>query len=161
MVGHPPLIFPVAAATRVGAANHHVGLYRVRHQRSSDLALLLASNCLSRNIYHEAKGEPLAGMFAVAHVTMRRAKYKIGNICKVVYAPLQFSWTNQSGISIDRASSSWLLAERVALFVLLFPKWDVTYGATHFHAVYVSPPWKHSYQLTKRIGNHLFYRAKR
>lgn len=50
--------------------------------------------CLSLNIYHEARGENLAGQRAIAQVTMNRANGKKENICNVVFSPKQFSWTN-------------------------------------------------------------------
>jgi len=43
--------------------------------------------CLARNVYFEARGEPVAGQYAVAEVTMnRRASGRYSNtVCGVVY----------------------------------------------------------------------------
>ncbi len=48
--------------------------------------------CLARNVYFEARGEPVAGQYAVAEVTMNRkasGRYA-GTVCGVVY---QKNWT--------------------------------------------------------------------
>ena len=52
-------------------------------------------NCLAKNIYHEAGVESTPGKFAVAQVTLNRLKEgRWGkDLCKVVYAKSQFSWT--------------------------------------------------------------------
>ena len=44
-------------------------------------------NCLARNIYHEAGGEPFEGKVAVAQVTINRAESGDfpSDICQVVY----------------------------------------------------------------------------
>ncbi|NIO43392.1 MAG: hypothetical protein GTO41_26515, partial [Burkholderiales bacterium] len=44
-------------------------------------------NCLALNVYHEARGEPMAGQYAVAEVTMNRvASRRYPNtVCKVVF----------------------------------------------------------------------------
>ena len=59
-------------------------------------------DCLAKNIYHEAKGEPFEGKVAVAQVTINRAASGQfpSDICKVVYQKnvvydkvlCQFSW---------------------------------------------------------------------
>src|SRR5437016_1071276 len=43
--------------------------------------------CLARNVYFEARGEPLAGQFAVAEVTMNRKASRLfpRTVCAVVY----------------------------------------------------------------------------
>ena len=35
---------------------------------------------------------------------------------------------------------------------------DVSEGATHYHAVNVSPKWRYTMRMTTRIGDHLFYK---
>jgi spore germination cell wall hydrolase CwlJ-like protein len=43
--------------------------------------------CLALNVYYEARGEPLAGKYAVAEVTMNRvaSPRHPGTVCEVVY----------------------------------------------------------------------------
>ena len=52
--------------------------------------------CLAKNIYYEARGEPMHGKIAVAQVTLNRVTHRTefqSSICGVVYAKHQFSWT--------------------------------------------------------------------
>lgn len=134
-----------------------MGSRRLHRKWYSDPALVL--ECLTKNIYYEARGESLKGKFAVAHVTINRSKTRNKPICGIVYEARQFSWTHQKQLPpVDRASSSWIISERVALFVLLFPDWDVTKGSQFYHAVYVSPSWKRKKKFVLKIDNHLFYR---
>ena len=52
--------------------------------------------CLALNVYYEARGESLAGQYAVAEVTMNRksaARYP-KTVCEVVYQKSAFSWTD-------------------------------------------------------------------
>ena len=49
--------------------------------------------CLAKNIYYEARGEPLHGKIAVAQVTLNRVTHRTqfeASICGVVYAKNQF-----------------------------------------------------------------------
>lgn len=53
--------------------------------------------CLTLNVYHESRGVSIEAQEAVAAITMNRTKDKDypSNVCKVVYAPKAFSWTQQ------------------------------------------------------------------
>jgi len=111
-------------------------------------------NCLVRNIYHEARGEPKAGKEAVGLVTMNRVRdprYP-NTICKVVYQPGQFSWTADNTISKKVNHKEWQLAINAATAAYNSVS---KFRATHFHNTTVRPNWK----LTKvaKIGNHIFY----
>ncbi len=55
------------------------------------------AKCLADNLYHEARGESLAGIKAVASVVLNRVASKRwpNSICKVVYQRKQFSWANK------------------------------------------------------------------
>lgn len=117
--------------------------------------------CMSLNIYHEAaKDEPLLGMAAIAQVTLNRAKRDPAQVCDVVFAPKQFSWTNGKIPSVDETSRAWRNAQDMAR--LSFSTNDFTLGADHYHALYVSPYWKHDPRLTPAglWGSHAFYKQK-
>ena len=49
---------------------------------------------LAMNIYHEARGEQLAGQVAVGHVVLNRAERQGKPVKDIVLAPYQFSWAN-------------------------------------------------------------------
>lgn len=104
-------------------------------------------NCLMRNIYHEARGEPLVGMVAVAKVTLNRAKGS--SICAAVYAPYQFSWTLKPRRDPVYYPYEIYQAAHLAAYS--------NFPATHYHATHVKPVWSKKLTKLKQIGNHIFY----
>jgi N-acetylmuramoyl-L-alanine amidase len=117
--------------------------------------------CLSLNIFWEARGEPLKGQYAVAEVTVRRAKFRQRKVCDTVYAPKQFSWTSKNmppAWYVD--PDAYTRAEKVARAVLSRPRsTNYSKGATHYHSVKVQPRWASYYVQTAQIGQHIFYRG--
>jgi N-acetylmuramoyl-L-alanine amidase len=111
--------------------------------------------CLALNVYHEARGEPLEGMYAVALVTRNRALRLNKNVCQVVHSPNQFSWTIYKPKASD--PKAYKLAESVALDVLLGKVSDITAGSTFYHAKHVKPDWSRKFIYRKTIGKHKFY----
>ena len=65
-------------------------------------------DCLARNIYYEARGEPLAGQYAVAEVTMNRkaSPFYPKTVCEVVYQREAFSWTDSKELETP-AGPAW------------------------------------------------------
>lgn len=117
--------------------------------------------CLTRNIYHEARNEPTLGQEAVAAVTINRLKSgKYGNsICKVVYHPYAFSWTldesKQTGKLKENEAKE--KAKSIAIKAIQGDLEDPTNGATHYHATYVNPKWNRHLEKKVKISNHIFY----
>ncbi|ORM74436.1 cell wall hydrolase [Pantoea wallisii] len=119
--------------------------------------------CLAMNIYHEARGEPVKGQIAVGTVTMNRANWDVKEICPVVYAPKQFSWTSLQKHPYrypPREDRSWQRAKTLAQRIVGGELKDVTKGATYFHAHSVKPAWRHTFERTVVIGNHVFYASR-
>lgn len=112
--------------------------------------------CLALNIYHESRGEPIDGQFAVAQVTLNRAKRKPENVCKVVNAHSQFSWTLTRPPVTDKLAFDH--AMRVARLSLEMA--DFTHNSDHFHSIAVSPSWAKRMEVTGYWGNHIFYRSR-
>ena len=147
--------------------------------------------CMAQNVYFEARHEPMLGKIAVAHVVMNRMEDKRwpNTVCEVVhqgpvreswktkgkdipdieriYYPVrhrcQFSWycdgmsddINQIDIYMDIMQfSRILLTSQMMMF-------DITDGATFYHADYVTPSWAKSKIKTIEIGDHIFYRWKK
>src|SRR5256714_10675391 len=76
------------------------------HARSLD--------CLARNVYYEARGESLAGQYAVAEVTMNRKASALypKTVCEVVYQKSAFSWTEDD---VDApVGAEWRRAAQIA-----------------------------------------------
>lgn len=126
--------------------------------------LELMLTCLALNIYKEARGETEKGQQAVAMVTLNRARPH-GDVCKVVFADRQFSWTItdvENGVlrkhaRPDRNSEAWKKAYQVAQESLFTE--DFTGGADHFHAAHVSPSWAGRMKPVGQWGRHKFFRS--
>ena len=125
-------------------------------------------DCLAKNIYHEAKGEPFEGKVAVAQVTINRAASGQfpSDICKVVYQKnvvydkvlCQFSWyCEQATVAKPKNTAAYKECQIVARQVLLeefrLPSLN---KALYFHATHINPGWKKEKVAT--IGNHVFYK---
>ena len=124
--------------------------------------------CLAENIYFEARGEPLAGQYAVAEVTMNRTR--AGNfprtICAVVHEQrwdprlrrqvADFSWTQLGPLSPEDGPA-WKQARSIASAVYddLHPA--LVPGALYYHATSVRPAWARGRRALATIGNHIFY----
>ena len=114
--------------------------------------------CLAKNIYHEARGEPFQGQVAVALVTVNRLSSGLfqKTICETVYAHKQFSWTLDKNKRV-RDSKAWATAVKVATAVLTKRIYEPKFNAVYFHANHVSPKWAKTKTITAKIGNHIFY----
>ena len=124
--------------------------------------------CLALNIYHEARGEPKAGQYAVAEVTLNRVKSKHypNTICEVVHQKgwdkkrkryvSHFSWT-QRDYAINTRSKQWLEATKIAQKVYDGDIKPRVKGALFYHANYVKPRWARKKKVKAKIGKHIFY----
>jgi spore germination cell wall hydrolase CwlJ-like protein len=125
--------------------------------------------CLAENVYHEARGEPLAGQYAVAEVTMNRVASSLfpKSVCEVVHEKRwdalrkrevgAFSWTELDSLRQPRGAA-WEQAIEVATAV-----YDGTYtpsvpNALYYHAKYIKPSWAKPNRRVATIGSHVFYR---
>jgi len=124
--------------------------------------------CLARNIYYEAKGEPFEGKVAVAQVTINRMESGLfpNDLCKVVYQKnivydkvlCQFSWYCEGPAKIPpKHTAAYRESEIVARQVLLegFRLPSLT-KALYFHAKHINPKWDR--EKVAVIGGHIFYR---
>lgn len=143
--------------------------------------------CLAQNIYFEASVEPTAGKIAVGLVALNRmhdARYP-DTICGVVkegpvreswktkqhadlsddqrmYYPIkyrcQFTWYCDGKDEKIRYQDTWLQSQIIALQILEGQYAGMIEGATHYHANWVDPTWRHELSYIGQIGDHLFYR---
>ena len=130
-----------------------------------------ATVCLAMNIYHEARGEVLAGQLAVAQTVMNRVaspKYP-DDICSVVKQghyweghPIRnrcaFSWWCDGRSDTPSDNDAWMQALSLAYKVEGKFIVDVSEGATHYHATHVNPYWANHYTVIGTLGNHIFYK---
>lgn len=118
--------------------------------------------CLALNIFYEARSEPMEAQYAVAHVTVNRARYKDRTLCEEVYSPYQFSWTN--GI-IKRSKTprpddpAWIQAQHVARNT--HGTRDETGGALWYHRYDIRPWWTWNKERVGKWGDHVFYKCKK
>ncbi len=125
--------------------------------------------CLARNVYYEARGEPVAGQFAVAEVTMNRkaSKRYRGTVCEVVHQknwdPIRkryvgaFSWT-EFDVLPEPEGEEWERALKIAEAVYYRREPPALKGAMYYHADYILPSWAKEKKPVARIGRHIFYR---
>ncbi len=125
-------------------------------------------NCLSKNIYYEAGGEPFEGKVAVAQVTLNRVNSgKFPNdICKTIYQKnivyekviCQFSWAcDRDTGARPPNNASYKESVEVAKKVLLEDfRLPALKDAMYFHGDYINPGWKR--EKVAKIGRHIFYK---
>lgn len=148
-------------------------------------------NCLALNLYHEARSEQTAGMWAVGDVTINRVKSVAfpNTICGVVkqgpkkeswktarfpnlpedqriFYPIRnkchFSWWCDGQSDVPTEIDSWNRALDIARLMLNSDKGiGLTDGADHYHADYIDPDWNDHMILVITIGNHKFYKSIR
>ena len=124
--------------------------------------------CLAYNVYYESRGEPLAGQYAVAEVTLNRVaseRYP-DTICKVVYEKRwdrlrkryvsAFSWTELDAVP-KPSGSAWQRAKTVAAQAHAAQRPATVGNALFYHAKNVRPSWARKKKAVARIGNHIFY----
>ena len=172
----PPSI-PLPYEVRIRAAAEQAGLVdpepvagRPVEARAESLTALVRrqattetadreQHCLAGAIYFEAKGEPLDGQLAVAHVILNRAQSGrfASSLCGVVHQRGQFSFVRGGSMpAIARDSGMWRTAVAVAK-IAQGDLWTAsTDNALFFHARRVSPGWRMA--RVGAIGNHVFYR---
>ena len=143
----------------MGFVTHSV--YASREDAIRRLDAFHAQNiaCLARNVYFEARGEPEAGQYAVAEVTMNRKASGLHGktVCGVVYERKAFSWTSIDALP-EPEPEAWSRAQQIAEEVYYGRHQPVLNGARFFHATYVKPEWAGERRRVARIGSHIFYR---
>ena len=135
--------------------------------------------CLALNMYHEARDQGTAGLFAVSSVVINRVRDKRfpSSICGVVYqGPIreswkrngtyfpikhkcQFSWycDGKSDTPHNKKKYKKILDLSKAIIYNEISYVDITDGALFYHADYITPGWAKTKQRTTEIGDHIFY----
>jgi spore germination cell wall hydrolase CwlJ-like protein len=170
------IILSIVGISLVGLIAYQGISYKLQQLKTADAGISLVTaevrdkqlDCLAKNIYHEAKGEPFEGKVAVAQVTLNRAASGQfpSDICKVVYQKnvvyekvlCQFSWyCDQATVAKPKNTAAYKECQIVARQVLLeefrLPSLN---KALYFHATHINPGWKKEKVAT--IGNHVFYK---
>src|SRR5690554_2810632 len=131
--------------------------------------------CLGQAVYHESRGEPDQGQWAVASVILNRVESRQypDTVCDVVFQNAhlpnrcQFSFACDGrpdeggrGNVIDR--ESWVKSNLIAQiayrnFLEGNHHEDGLTTAMHFHTTNILPSWASAYAEVASIGNHIFY----
>lgn len=123
--------------------------------------------CLTEALYFEARGESVAGQFAVAEVILNRvdsARFP-NTVCGVVNQgtgrmhQCQFSYTCDGHDEVIRERAAYARAGKIAKIMLDGADRPLTGGADHYHTTAVSPRWAKVFPVTTQIGVHIFYKA--
>lgn len=121
--------------------------------------------CLAQNMYHEARGEDIAGLVAVGNVVLNRVLSKRfpNTICEVVRQggesrnKCQFSWWCDGRSDTMKDKAAWKMMVWIAKKLLDRSIGDNTNGSLFYHTVSVDPYWNDSMTPKMRLGTHIFY----
>ena len=115
---------------------------------------------LAVNIYHEARGETVAGQIAVSHVVVNRCLKHGVTVKDVILKPWQFSWHNHNSYPPIEEYEALQKSLEVAEMVLderLSGK-DMRGADHYFNPKKVLPEWASKMKFIARVGDHDFYR---
>lgn len=108
----------------------------------------------------EARGEGYEGMYAVACVIKQRSIERKLSPSKVCLQRKQFScWNGKTVSDLDKLFQSPSARHAVSLAKNIDNVDVESVGrANHYHNTRVNPYWSDKRKVTKRVGNHIFYR---
>ena len=114
--------------------------------------------CLAKNIYHEARSEPIEDQIMVATVTLNMAAKMGRSVCQEVYWPKRYSWTHApADYRVVREPEAWSKAVEIAVLKLSGDSLGDTSLADHFYEYKkVRPHWARSME-TVRKGDWLVF----
>lgn len=117
--------------------------------------------CLLRNIFFEAGVEDVKGKIAVAQVTLNRVYTNRwgSNVCDVVYANKQFSWTlSHSKVKSAPKGDLWLQSKEALKMFIAGNRIKGLEDSLHYHTDYIKKPkWSLKKEEIIQIGRHIFY----
>lgn len=118
----------------------------------------------ARTVYWEARGEPMAGKVAVAHVIKSRVlqpSWWGTDVASVCLKRANFACTTRECKVPPIDDPEFLDSRAAVLFAFMDVYPDDTEGATHFHKIDASSPnWASKMTHTRDIGRHRFYKGK-
>lgn len=124
--------------------------------------------CLTKNIFFEARGQDITEKQMVANVVINRQE-AFGfpsKTCDIIYEDSQFSWTKERHnlkklLKNPKESQAYKDSQKVAYFALQGRLEDLTGGALFYHAKYVKPAWNYKkLTITARSGASIWYAPK-
>lgn len=123
---------------------------------------------LAATVYHEARGEPIEGQIAVAHVILNRALKRGLTVQEVVFQRKQFSCYNKEKPPIKDYHSFVIAMETVERCLDERLRGKNLYEATHYMNELLVlkrmgklPRWVNQMKTVAVIGKHTFYAENR
>ena len=136
--------------------------------------------CLALAIYHEARGEPISGQYAVGMTILNRVRSNAypNTVCGVVYqnaeklnrCQFSFACDNRSEFpknqdALKRAQQITDLAQNYRPYSENGPVDSSSHSMlsvmTHYHRFDVRPVWSRKLDRLAGIGNHVFFKSDR
>jgi spore germination cell wall hydrolase CwlJ-like protein len=121
------------------------------------------TECLTKNVMHEAGVEPFEGKIAVAQVTYNRLKTGRwgSDICKVVFAKSQFSWTlEKKKKTVTPKGKLWVESKKAVAEFKQGGRIPELKDAKFYHTDYIkTPKWVDPNKKVEKVGQHIFYVA--
>lgn len=117
--------------------------------------------CMAQNVYHEARGEGIAGQWLVGSVVTNRvsSKHFPSSPCNVIHEwrrkglyGCQFSWYCDGKPDRTPNTNAMLWAIGISLLATVLPADDVI----GYHESSLEPGW-HNLNVLGPTGNHTFY----
>ncbi len=138
------------------------------------------TECLALGLYHEARGEPVVGQYAVGATILNRVRSTAypNTICKVVFQNehmrnrCQFSFACDGVSDRPRNKSSYVKMLRLAGHILTngIAREAKFIGQafhsevstmTHYHRYDVNPSWSRKLKQVSQLGAHVFFNSSR
>ena len=136
--------------------------------------------CMALGLYHEARGEPFVGQYAVGVTILNRVRSSVypSTVCGVVFQNehkkfrCQFSFACDGISDIPRNKKSYAKMLNLA-FILLnngYAREAKFIGSvfqssaddmTHYHRHDVQPTWSAKLQKLSKLGDHVFFKSNR
>ncbi len=149
----------------VPSLRHHLPI-NISEADGLDEAARRDVECLSWNLYFEARGGVRSEQIAVAHVPINRSRHPSfsTDICTNVFQygwaggrrQYQFSWAGiVRGPRWRREDETWTRMQQIALQVYRGELRDPSNGATYFHHASIASNWSGRNKI--RLGSHVFW----
>ena len=166
----PELTLPSMRAVDAARLTPTLGVIQIDYTRAFLDGLVPAKGgaeweCLTEALYFEARGETVAGIFAVAEVILNRVDSSRfpSTVCGVVRQgtgrkyQCQFSYLCDGRGEVVREPHAYRAVGKVARVMLDGAPRALTGGAQFYHTRQVSPRWSRVFDRTTTIGAHHFY----
>jgi spore germination cell wall hydrolase CwlJ-like protein len=137
-------------------------------------------NCMALGLYHEARGEPIIGQYAVGATILNRVRSSAypDSVCGVVFQNnhlfnrCQFSFACDGITDVPGNKSSFKKMQRLAAQLLnkgiareakfIGGAFHASaHGMTHYHRHDVYPGWSTRLEKLTQLGAHVFFKSTR